>query len=186
MTQRSSSPAVPLPDEALIEIGLVGRAHGIKGEVVLQYYADSCDWLDGPLWLGAGESGPVRPVTVASRREHKGQLLVRFVGAEDRTAAEQLRGLSLLLPESLLPDSDEESLYLHDLLGLEVVLHSSGELVGVLAQVDFTGEQELWVIESSDGREILFPAVPEFVDRVDLERRQIRVSPPPGLLELYA
>ena len=185
MTSRSRPAADSAPDEALIEIGLLGRAHGIKGEISLHYYADSLEWLEGPLWLRAGESGALRPARAVSFRSHNGQILVRFEGVADRTAAEHLRGVTLLMPESSLPESDEDDPYLHDLLGLRIVLHESNEPVGILAHVDFVGEQELWVIESPDGREILFPAVPEFVDAVDFERKLIRVSPPPGLLELY-
>jgi len=65
-----------------------------------------------------------------------------------------------------------------------VLLHATGEMIGALANVDFAGGQELWVIETPDGKEILFPAVPDFVDAVDLERGIIRISPPPGLLDL--
>ena len=177
--------AVEAPTEPLVPIGVLTRAHGLKGEVGLNYYADSLEWLDGPVWARAGETGAPRRIKVAGFRMHNDQVLVRLDGVNDRTAAEQLRGLTLLMPESLLPESDEETLYLHDLLGLNVLLHSTGEKLGVLAHVDFIGGQELWVIAAPEGKEILFPAVPEFVDQVDLAQGLIRISPPPGLLELY-
>jgi 16S rRNA processing protein RimM len=181
------TPASSLPEpEALMELGVIGRAHGLKGEVSLHYYAESLEWLQGPLWLRSGNTGTLRPVRTESFRMHNGQVLALFEGVADRTAAETLRGVTLLMPESALPVSDEETLYVHDLLGLDVVEHATGEPVGVLAHVDFTGGQELWSIESADGREILLPAVPEFVDSVDFDRGVIRIMPPPGLLELYA
>ena len=180
---RQSAPSVP--EEPLIEIGQVGRPHGIKGESTLHYYADSLEWLDGPLWLRAGETGPLKPAKAAAYRQHNGQLLVRFEGIGDRSAVETLRGLTVLIPESLLPESDEEALYLHDLLGMRLLLYATGQEVGTLAHVDFVGEQELWIVESPEGKEILFPAVSEFVDSVDFDAGEIRISPPPGLLELY-
>ena len=184
--RRPYSPASASDPGPLIAIGMLTRAHGLKGEVCLNYYAQSLEWLNGPIWLQAGDTHPPHPARVADVRMHQSRVLIRLEGVEDRGAAEQLRGLTVFMPESALPESDEDSLYLHDLMGSDVWLHATGEPIGTLAQVSFIGGQELWTIEASGGKEILFPAVPDFVDAVDLEHKIIRISPPPGLLELYA
>ena len=118
-------------------------------------------------------------------RMHQGTPLIRFVEAPDRTAAEFLRGQTLLIPESALPELDEDEVYLHDMLGLSVVLDATGQKLGVLDHVLFHGEQELWSILTPEGKEILLPAVPEFVADIDLDTEIIRITPPEGLLELY-
>lgn len=115
----------------------------------------------------------------------RGRPLIRFVEAPDRTAAEFLRGQTLLIPESALPELDEDEVYLHDMLGLSVVLDATGQKLGVLDHVLFHGEQELWSILTPEGKEILLPAVPEFVADIDLDTEIIRITPPEGLLELY-
>lgn len=114
-----------------------------------------------------------------------GTPLIRFVEAPDRTAAEFLRGQTLLIPESALPELDEDEVYLHDMLGLSVVLDATGQKLGVLDHVLFHGEQELWSILTPEGKDILLPAVPEFVADIDLDTEIIRITPPEGLLELY-
>lgn len=96
-----------------------------------------------------------------------------------------LRGQTLLIPESALPELDEDEVYLHDMLGLSVVLDATGQKLGVLDHVLFHGEQELWSILTPEGKEILLPAVPEFVADIDLDTEIIRITPPEGLLELY-
>ena len=116
---------------------------------------------------------------------HQGTPLIRFVEAPDRTVAEFLRGQTLLIPESALPELDEDEVYLHDMLGLSVVLDATGQKLGVLDHVLFHGEQELWSILTPEGKEILLPAVPEFVADIDLDTEIIRITPPEGLLELY-
>ena len=187
MTARRPPAPAPASDPGpLAVIGTLTRAHGLKGEIGLNYYAQSLEWLNGPIWLRAGDAQPARQVAVAGMRLHRDRVLIRLVGVEDRNAAEQLRGLTVLMPESGLPESDADTLYLHDLMGLTVLLHATGETIGSLAHVSFIGEQELWIIEAPGGNEILFPAVPDFVDIVDLEHKIIRISPPPGLLDLYA
>lgn len=186
MKNRVASPAPhAAPPGELVPIGVLTRPHGLKGELCLDYYADSTEWLEGSIWLRGNEHTLPRPGKVAGMRRHQGQLLVRIEGFADRTAAEHLRGTTLLIPESALPESDADNLYLHDLIGLAVHLAATDERIGVLAHVDFVGEQELWIIEGPSGNEILFPAVPEFVTEVALEQGIIRITPPSGLLELY-
>lgn len=170
--------------EKLVEVGAVGRPHGIRGEVRLTWYADSLDLLQGELLLKAGDLPP-RGVEVRSVREIGNAPLVLFAGIDDRSAAEALRGQRVLVPESRLPECAGDEVYLHELLGFAVLMDATGEALGALEHVDFYGEQELWVIGTPDGREVYLPAVPEFVAAIDCAARQIRIRPPEGLLELY-
>ncbi len=170
--------------ERLVEIGILGRPHGIRGEVRVTYYAESLELLQGAVWLKAGEQ-PARRMNVLSFRLHQGTPLVQFEGIQDRSAAEILRGQTVLVPESALPDCGDDEIYLYELLGFDVFLEKEGERLGTLDHVHFHGEQELWVITNPGGKEIYLPAVPEFVISIDPETRKICVRPPEGLLELY-
>jgi 16S rRNA processing protein RimM len=76
-------------------------------------------------------------------------------------------------------------MYLHQLPGLEVVLHENGRSIGHIDHVEFAGGQEIWAIRTAGDREILFPAVASFVSSVDLEKGRVIIDPPPGLLEIY-
>ena len=172
----------------LVEIGTLARPHGIRGEIRVNYYADSLELLRGDVvYLQAGNKPP-RKMEIDTVRMHQGTPLIRFVEAPDRTAAEFLRGQTLLIPESALPELDEDEVYLHDMLGLSVVLDATGQKLGVLDHVLFHGEQELWSILTPEGKEILLPAVPEFVADIDLDTEIIRrvartlyVAPSPPL-----
>lgn len=182
--------------EELISLGRLARAHGIKGEIRVEYDAESPELLDLPLFMRAGNAVP-RPVTLAGFRYWKDQLIIRIEGVNDRSAAEMMRGYELLIRESDLPEADPDEPYLRDIIGLDIVLDSNGEHLGVLEDVFFPADQEIWVIraqnpkkegdstESPADYEILFPAVPEFVTDIDLDKGIIRIEPPQGLLELY-
>ena len=160
----------------LVEIGTLARPHGIRGEIRVNYYADSLELLRGDVvYLQAGNKPP-RKMEIDTVRMHQGTPLIRFVEAPDRTAAEFLRGQTLLIPESALPELDEDEVYLHDMLGLSVVLDATGQKLGVLDHVLFHGEQELWSILTPEGKEILLPAVPEFVADIDLDTEIIRIT----------
>lgn len=170
--------------EGFLEVGALLRPHGLKGEIRAAFYADSPDLLYGEVYLQSG-SRPPRPAKVTSWRLCRQQLIIALEGVTDRTAAEALRGRTILVPGNSLPEPGPEEVYLYRLIGLPVVLHASGEELGVLDHVLFHGDQEIWVIRTASGKEILFPAVPDFVDLLDPEAGIIRISPPPGLIDLY-
>lgn len=170
--------------ETTIEVGYIAKPQGLKGEVRVVYYADSPSLLDGEIFLQAGSLPPVK-ARVASWREHQGGLVIRLEGVTDRSAAEKLRGQTLLAATASLPPLDEDEVYLHALIGLDVLLDADGSPLGRLDNVLFHGEQEIWCILTPEGHEILLPAQPDFVPSIDPEAGVIRIAPPPGLLELY-
>ena len=167
-----------------VVLGRLTRPHSIRGEIRVDYYADSPHLLDKPLLLRAGDAA--RPVKVASWRTWRDQLIIRLEGVNDRTAAEMLRGQELLIDAAHLPETPPDEPYLHDILGLPVLLAATGDPVGVLEDVLFPAGHEVWSIRAPEGHEILFPAVPEFVDDIDPEGGRILITPPEGLLDLYA
>lgn len=178
--------------KTLLPIGRISKAHGIRGEVSVIYHADSPELLAGDVFLappcaGDGDLAPVKTDVLSVRIDHQ-RLLVRFAGVSDRTAAERLRGYELLVPKEALPPLDEGEAYVHQLFGLSVrTLDENGTEteLGAIAEISFPAGQELWTIKTTDGRAVLFPAVPEFVRSIDLTERRVVIAPPPGLLELY-
>lgn len=189
----------------LVVLGRLGRPHGIRGEIRADYYAESPLLLEKPLLLRAGRAAP-RPARVTSWRYWQGRLVLKLDGVDDRSAAELLRGQELLIKGEQLPEPDEDEAYLHDMLGLPVFARETGgetggefRPLGVLEHVLFPAGQEVWSIRAyrdgeydpdlpgqAAGHEILFPAVPEFVDDIDLDAGRVLITPPAGLLDLYA
>ncbi len=168
-----------------IHMGTITRPHGIKGELCVDWYADSPDALRAQFFLQAG-SEPMRAVTGAKVRMHKGRPLLTLPHVQDRNEAETLRGVRIYISRESLPELSDDEAYLHDLMGLTIIDSSTNEPIGVLEGVEFpTESQMLWSIRAPQGQEILLPAVEEFIDGFDQEEGCVYVSPPEGLLELY-
>ena len=145
--------------------------------------------LAGQAASGAGKpprpgAGRPRPYVVTSARDNNGRLILALEGVADRNAAEALRGAEVFVSEADLPPPDEGEEYLHRLLGAKVLLADETP-VGVFEAILDTPGQLTWVIQAANGREILFPAVPEFILGLDADAGRIHIDPPPGLLELY-
>jgi 16S rRNA processing protein RimM len=176
---------------AFIIVGRVRKAHGIRGEVVVEPITDAPDavFASGRRVFAGTATGDLTPTRVemhvASSRPFNDGFLVAFAEVPDRTAAETWRGRYLLVPaEELAPPGDDE-VYLHELPGMRVELES-GELIGT---VDATYElpQGLAIdvrrAAPRDGETVLLLFDERTIASVDRAARRIVVTPPEGLLE---
>jgi 16S rRNA processing protein RimM len=166
-------------------VGRITRPHGVRGELVVDVRTD-----DPELRLAAGtvlatDPAAAGPLTVARTRWHSGRLLAQFEGFEDRTGADQLRGVVLLVDSAELEDlSDPDEFRDHQLIGLAVKT-LAGDHVGEVTDVLHYGQDLLVVTGSGErgGAEIMIPFVSAIVPEVDLAAGELRVAPPPGLLD---
>jgi 16S rRNA processing protein RimM len=161
------------PDE-LLAVGRIARAHGVRGEVAVQPLTEVESRFAPGSVLRLGPDGS-RRVTVQSSRPHGHRLLVRFDGVPDRIAAEELRGVLLLVPVSQAPDPGEGSWWPHQLVGCEVVTEE-GRSLGPITEVLHRPANDLWVTERA-----LVPAIRDVVLDVDIATRRIVVRDLPGL-----
>lgn len=160
-----------------VVVGKITRAHGLRGEVVVLVFSDNPDRFEpgSTMFLEDG-----REVRVRASRPNGGRLLVSFDGIEDRTVAEGLRGLSLVVPRSMLPPLPEGEYWPHQLEGCSVVTES-GRILGSIVDVIANPANDLWVAVDETGTEILVPAIREVVVRVDVEGRRVLVRDLAGL-----
>ncbi|UWZ40252.1 ribosome maturation factor RimM [Dactylosporangium roseum] len=182
----------------MLVVGQIIRAHGVRGEVVVDVRTDdpadrfavgSVLTTDSTAVrrLAAVPAGAWRPpaaVTVESVRPHQGRLLVVFEGIYDRNLAEDMRGVLLCVDSAVIPPSDDPDEFNdHELVGLSVV-DAGGERVGELVRVDHAPAHDLLVVRLTDGRTGLVPFVREIVPQVDVPGGRIVITPPEGLFDL--
>jgi 16S rRNA processing protein RimM len=163
--------------EPTVVVGRITRVHGLRGEVSVQVLSDNPDrFVDGAhVFLEDGAE-----LVVHSARPNGSRLLVAFEGVADRTAAEALRGKTLVVPESLLPALPEGEYWPHELQGCEVITETGREL-GIVRDVVPNPANDLWVAVDERGAETLLPAIRQVIVEVDLESKRILVRDIPGL-----
>lgn len=164
-----------------IRLGKITSAHGIQGEVKIALYLDDAEFLreHKRVWL---EARPRRELVVTRLRATANQLILRFEGIEDRTTAEGLRGRELSIPLGWLPPLEEGEYYVAQIVGL-AVRTVAGEPLGTVAEVLFTGANEVYVVRDGPHGEVLIPAIASVVQAVDLDAGTITVDLPEGLIE---
>jgi 16S rRNA processing protein RimM len=166
-----------------VTVGRIGRPHGVRGYVVVgvrtdepgERFAVGCRLDTDPAGIG--------PLTVAATRWQSGELLVRFKGISDRTAASELGGTWLSVDSGTLGSLDDPDEFRdHELIDL-TVRTVGGEVVGVVTDVLHHG-QDILAIKPAGGGEVLVPFVKAIVTEVDVPAGTLTIDPPPGLLNL--
>ena len=165
-------------DEPAVTVGRIAKAHGVRGEVAVENHSDNPDrWEPGAVLFD--ESG--RAFTVRAVRPHGGRLLVSFEEVPDRSAAEDLAGTLLVVPESWLPPLPDGAWWAFQAIGCDVVTET-GRRLGTVQDVLAYPAQDLWRVVGDGGAETLIPAVDAFVVDVDLVGRTAVVRDVPGLM----
>jgi 16S rRNA processing protein RimM len=171
------------PAGAVVAVGRIGKAHGIRGDAFVEPWTDAPDERFSVGVQLSAEPAERGPLTIESARSHSGKLVVHFEGVEDRNAIEALRGTVLLLPASARPPiEDPDEFYDTDLIGLSVRT-VTGTVLGQVSDVLHSPAGSLLAIDVA-GREVLVPFRTEFVPTVDLAAGIAEIDPPDGLLEL--
>jgi 16S rRNA processing protein RimM len=162
-------------------VGVIGRAHGVHGEVAVELRTDEPDRRFAPGQV-LREEGGTRHFTVQSVRDHSGRLLVRFAELLDRAGAEAVRGT--LLMAAVEPDerpAEPGTFYDRQLIGLRATTPNGAE-VGSVRSVLHLPAQDVLEIETAAGPRLV-PFVEALVPDVDLEAGRLTVVDVAGLLD---
>jgi 16S rRNA processing protein RimM len=164
----------------LVVVGRVGPPRGVRGDVFVEPRTDAPEQRFAE---GAVLHAEPRPLTVASASSASGRLVVHFVGVNDRSAAEALRGVELAIPAGERPPlEDPDEYYDTDLVGLAASTVDGAEL-GSVEDVVHAGGASYLVVPVA-GRARLVPFVAAIVPTVDLAAGRVVIDPPDGLFEL--
>ncbi|MCI8915525.1 MAG: 16S rRNA processing protein RimM [Oscillospiraceae bacterium] len=150
-----------------LDCGQIVNTHGIHGEVRIVPWADSPEFLRQFSTLYVDGS----PRQAVSCRVHKGSVIVRFAGVDTVEEAMSLKGKTVQLRRSdaKLPQG---AFFLADIIGLDVV-DENGLKLGTLKEVLSPSRQQVYVVTGE--REIMVPAVPEFVLETNIEGGYVKV-----------
>jgi 16S rRNA processing protein RimM len=184
---------MPEPEYAIV--GLIRKAQGIRGEVVVEPLTNKPDVVfasgsrvfagtsDGDLAVAHDVKGTdeIPTLTVADSKPFKKGLIVQFEELRDRDSAELWRGRYLLAPFSELPPLEEDEVYLHDLIGMKAVT-PAGEEIGSVTTFYELPQGIMLDVRTGSGS-VVVPYRPEFVLSTDPVTRTLVVDDSSGLFD---
>lgn len=166
-------------------VGRVARAHGLKGQVIVNLETDFPEARFQPgAELFVERGGQVEPLTITTVRFHRERPVIGLRGIESIADAEPLAGLELRVPLDALAALPQGVFYRHDLIGCRVET-TNGGTVGVVTDVEGTMAGSRLVVDG-DGGEILIPLAAEICREIAPAAKRIVIDPPEGLIELNA
>ena len=185
MTSDPDSPALqdtnsPTTRDTLL-IGRVARAHGNRGEVIVNLETD----FPGERFAAGQEvlvGAALERRRIVSARFHQGRPVIALEGVETMNDAEALAGAELKIPASDAAALPAGTFYRHDLVGCEV-RDTEGRRIGKVTGVEGTLDHSLLAVKTSRS-DALIPLVAEICVSIDIAARVIVVRPPDGLIEL--
>ncbi len=178
--KQSSTPQPSGADGSWVTVGQIVGVFGVRGELRVVPFTDVPDRFSQLAKLFAGDARI--PYEIVNARPHKGQVVLRLRDVDTVEQAERLRGQDLFIPEAEIAVLPDNQYYLHDLIGLRVE-DVQGVHLGEIADVQTGAGNDLFVVRTPRGGEVLLPAVKAFVKSVDLAARVVHVDPIPGLFD---
>jgi 16S rRNA processing protein RimM len=158
-----------------LNVGRVGKAHGILGEATIEVRTDLAQERFA---IGAVlDTDTHGQLIVSTARVHNGILLLGFEGVSDRNSVEALRNELLYADVDInAPAEDEDDFHVLQLIGCQAHL-VDGDLFGEVSDVLNLPGQDVLVIKV-DGAEVLIPFVRALVPIVDITAKRLTVIPP--------
>lgn len=165
------------PRTGYTAVGRVLRPHALRGEIRVSPFSPTARNLQRgrPVYVGG-----VRRVVMRARLDRDAWIL-KLEGLEDRQEIEALRGELLETPDGEVIRDDDESFFVHELVGLRVQT-GDGREVGVVSDVLQSGAADIFVVKGPEG-ELLVPAIADVISSISLRDGVIIITPLPGLLD---
>ncbi|WP_457576401.1 ribosome maturation factor RimM [Desulfomarina sp.] len=173
----------PFPSQEFILLGKVVKAHGMRGEFKMIPFSGQPENLRAYRKLIlVDKKGKMSPALSVISTRNKGKMaIVHLESITDRTRAEYLEGMGVLLARNELPPLKEDEFYWHEIIGKKVN-DRQGFFVGTVTSIFSNGKQDILVIQNGEN-EILVPITRDNI--ITESREELTIDPPPGLLDLY-
>lgn len=189
-----------------IKIGKIVNAVALRGEVKVYSYAGEIDRFEkldriiagssqsGGGQSGGGQSGGAKRAAckkpqsdmefeIEKVRYQKNMVILKLRGVDDRNQAEALKDMDVFITEDDLEELPDDTFYVRDLIGCQVVDINDGKKLGVVSDLIQNSAQDIYQIDLAEGGQALIPAVEQFIKNVDIENKTITVSLIPGLID---
>ena len=162
-----------------IKIGKIVNAVALRGEVkVYNYsgYKERYEELDRIIVDG-------KNYEIEKVRYQQQMVILKLAGVNDRNAAEAMKNKDVFITEEDLQELPEDTFYIRDLIGLEVLDAETGDVIGKMKDVLQPSTQDVYVVKRAEGSDVLIPAVSQFVKEVNVKDGFVKVQLIEGMVE---
>ena len=169
--------------EQTLRVGVITSTHGVRGEVKVFPTTDDAKRFKKLKHVMIDTGKELKPMEIEQVKFFKNMVIVKFKGFDNINDIEIYKNKDILITrEDAVPLGPDEN-FIVDLIGLKVAT-DEGEELGTLKDVLQTGATDVYVVEMTDGKELLLPAIKQCILNVDLEQQTMTVHVLDGLMDL--
>lgn len=169
--------------EQTLRVGVISSTHGVRGEVKVFPTTDDANRFKKLKTVILDTGREKMTLNVESVKFFKNMVILKFKEFNNINEIEKYKGKDLLVTREQAVKLAPNENFIVDLIGLKVVT-DQGEEFGTLKDVLQTGANDVYIIDGKDGKEYLFPAIPQCILDVNLEEGMVTVHIMDGLLDL--
>jgi 16S rRNA processing protein RimM len=158
-----------------IQVGRLGRARGVDGWLWITPDTDFPDRFLDLERIMVSEADSWRELKIERAKVIGGRPAIKFAGIESREDASRLVNRALAVTREQLVQLPPDTHYVFDLVGCEVCDEASAQRLGEIVDVIKYPANDVYVVRTPDGKDVLFPAVNSFVRRIDVAARKVTV-----------
>ena len=170
-----------------IAVGIIRKAHGVRGEASIEPWTDSADRFEelDAVTLVSPDDKLMRELRVESVRAHGERALMKFAGIDTPEEIQTLHNWTVEIPEEQARALDEDEYFLHDLIGLTLI-DAEGRERGVVTGTLEGGGGILLAVKRADGKQFELPFAADLCTEIDVAGKRMVVALPEGLDDLDA
>ena len=168
--------------EELFRVGVISNTHGIRGEVKVYPTTDNVRRFDDlkEVILDTGKEQLILHVT--SVKYFKNMVILKFKEFDNINDIIPYKGMDLLVTRENAIPLEEGEYYIADIIGSKVITDED-KILGTLTDVLQTGANDVYVVKTKDGKEVLLPSIEECILDTDIENKIVKVHIMKGLLD---
>lgn len=169
--------------EDLLQVGVITSTHGVRGEVKVFPTTDNPARFKKLKQVILDTGKEQIDLEIAGVKFFKNMVILKFKGIDNINDVEKYRQKGLFVTREHAVKLKKDEYFIADLIGLQVT-SDEGEALGEISDVLQTGANDVYVIKTPEGEEILLPAIKDCVKAVDIEGKTMEVHLLPGLREI--
>lgn len=169
--------------ENLLRVGVITSTHGVRGEVKVFPTTDDMNRFKKLKTVILDTGKEHKTLNIEQVKFFKNMVILKFKGLDNINDVEMWRQKDLLITRDQAVKLSPDENFIVDLIGLAVVT-DEGENLGELKDVLQTGANDVYIVKTAAGKEVLLPAIKDCILNVDLEKGEMLVHVLPGLLDL--
>lgn len=166
----------------MLRIGVIANTHGIKGEVKVFPTTDDINRYKQLKEVILDTGKEHKKLEIENIRFFKQMVIVKFKGIDTINDIEKYKGKDILVTREQAIPLEEDEYFIYDIIGAAVITEEGRE-IGRLEEVLQTGANDVFVVKSLEGKELLFPVIKDCVLDINIEEKKVTIHVMKGLLE---